>query len=197
MADAKTLIAYDALVDDYANLVCEQPIDPTLTAFIDRLKVDDYVLDLGCGPAQASATMREHGLRVDPVDASSEMVKLANSKYNIGARLATFDDIQVNAVYDAIWANFSLLHAGADELPDILSALHRALKPRGLFHIAMKTGGGTMRDNLDRLYSYYTHEQLHDYLTQAGFNVGDSVHGEAKGLAGGVEPWMAVSCYAR
>ena len=82
MTDKKTISAYDSQVDNYVDIINQQPIDSILLGFIDRFESNDYVLDLGCGPAISSATMREHGLRVDPTDASKEMVKLANDTFD-------------------------------------------------------------------------------------------------------------------
>ncbi len=192
MIDQKTISAYDEHVENYVELTKQYSEDKRLTAFIARLKADDYVLDLGCGPAQSSAVMREQGLRVDPVDASEQMVKLANATFNIGARQALFADVTLSDTYHAVWANFSLLHASQEDFPNILSALHRALKSDGLLHIAMKTGHGSKRDKLDRLYSYYSEQELNEHLNNAGFKVDDVQHGKTRGLAGDVEPWIAL-----
>ena len=196
MTDQKTVSAYDAQIDSYVDLINQQPVDTTLLDFIARFEPDDYVLDLGCGPAISSATMREHGLQVDPTDASKEMVKLANAQFNIGARQAVFEDINVKDTYDGIWANFSLLHAQAKDLPNILDALHQALKPKGILHLAMKIGQGAKRDKLDRYYCYYSQEELVNHLSKTGFVIENIALGEALGLAGDVEPWIALTSSA-
>ena len=74
MTDLETIAVYDSQIDSYVDLVKREKADPTLLKFIERIERSGYVLDLGCGPATASSIMREKGLRVDPVDASSEMV---------------------------------------------------------------------------------------------------------------------------
>ena len=155
------------------------------------------MLDLGCGPAMSSATMREHGMRVDPTDASKEMVKLANATFDIGARQAQFSDIDESDVYDGVWANFSLLHANVDDFPNILVALHRALKPKGLLHLGMKIGRGAIRDKYDRYYSYYSQDELVEHLSTAGFVVENVELGEALGMAGDMEPWIVVTSSAK
>lgn len=196
MSDQKTISAYDSQVENYIEIIKQQPVDQSLLRFIARFKPNDYVLDLGCGPAIASATMREHGLRVDPTDASKEMVDLANNTYAIGARQAVFEDVIEVDTYDGIWANFSLLHAKASDLPNILSSLHRALKPNGIFHLGMKIGEGAVRDKLDRYYSYYSQDELSRYLSSAGFVLDNVELGEAMGLAGDVEPWIVLTSVA-
>ena len=196
MADKKTIAVYDSQVDEYLEFIEQEPVDEILLDFINSLTVGDYVLDLGCGPALSSKVMVDHGLKVDPVDASAEMVSLANQAFNVGARQASFDDIKSRGTYDGIWANFSLLHAARDDFPRILESLHIALKDQGLLHIAMKLGQGAKRDTLDRFYSYYSRQELMSLLQQAGFTVVREDSGEALGLAGDVEPWIAMRCIA-
>jgi len=193
MTDDKTVSAYDSQINNYLKVINNQPEDQQLLDFISRFKPDDYILDLGCGPAISSATMREHGLRVDPVDASQEMVNLANTTFNIGARLAAFEEINTTDTYDGVWANFSLLHATAEEFPRILESLKYALKSKGILYLGMKIGQGSARDKYERFYSYYTQDELVDHLVKAGFVVDNVELGEAVGMAGDLEPWIAVT----
>ena len=197
MADQKTIAAYNGQVDTYLKMVGELDVDPILLRFIDRLKVSDYVLDLGCGPALASAVMRDKGLCVDPVDAAEAMVKLANDKFNIGARQAQFSDIDATEIYHGVWANFSLLHAQPQDLAAILLALHRALKPQGLLHLGMKLGQGSKRDKYGRYYAYYSQAEFEAHLKGAGFSIEHIELGEALGMAGDMEPWIVLTGVAK
>lgn len=192
MTDDRTIAVYDAQVDQYADFVQRLSVEPALLRFIERLNSGDLVLDLGCGPAHSSATLREHGLRVDPVDASAQMVRLANDTFDIAARQAQFSDIDATHLYHGVWANFSLLHARSEDFPGILAALHTALKPSGLLHLGMKLGSGSTRDKLDRYYSYYSEGELREHLRRAGFETLAVVLGEGAGLAGDVEPWIVL-----
>jgi SAM-dependent methyltransferase len=198
MADKQTILTYDSQVEQYAEFMEQESGDNIiLKRFVENLTVNDVVLDLGCGPAQESALMRQYGLKVDPVDASIEMVKLANEKFGIGARQGLFTDIDEQNAYQGVWANFSLLHASAHEFIDILAAIKTALKPEGILHIAMKIGEGSHRDKLGRLYTYYSQAELCDLLGRAGFVVEDITLGEDLGMAGKIEPWIALLSRAR
>ncbi len=190
MTDRKTIATYDAKAADYAQLVGTDAPDASLQAFIDLMPRGAKVLDLGCGPATASAHMRNAGLVPDPVDASQGMIDQANNTYDINARLATFDDIDGVAIYDGVWANFSLLHAPRDTLPLHFAALHRALRPAGIIHVGMKTGVGTDRDAIDRLYTYVTVNELSNLLSDAGFDVTFTKEGKEKGMAGTMDPFV-------
>jgi len=197
MTDHKTIIAYNGQVENYLKMVGESGVDPILLRFIDRLKEGNYVLDLGCGPAIASAVMRDKGLRVDPIDAAEGMVSLANNKFNIGARQATFSDIDCTDIYHGVWANFSLLHAKVQDFGAILLALHRALKPQGVLHLGMKIGEGSKRDKYDRYYAYYSQVELEAHLHGAGFSVEHIELGKVLGMAGDVEPWIVLTGLAK
>ena len=87
-------------------------------------------------------------------------------------------------------------HAAPEEFPGLLKALHRSLKPGGYFHIAMKLGADAGRDRLGRFYAYYSRTELHRQLTEAGFIIEKTDTGELHGLAGDLEPWIAVLAHA-
>jgi len=191
-ADDRTIAAYDARAEDYAARFAATRPDRHLAAFIAALPPDARVLDLGCGPGTASAFLRAAGHRPDPVDASASMVALANARHDIGARQATFDAIEEDAVYDGVWANFSLLHAPRADFPRHLAALVRALTPGGLFHIGAKLGEGEARDALDRFYTYYGREELLSLLSEAGLTPVSVHEGTEVGLAGTADQFIIV-----
>lgn len=188
--DRRTIDAYEANATAYAKRFRVIRLTPPLKAFIDALPSGARVLDLGCGPGDASAHLRAAGIQPDPVDASPAMVALANDRHGIGARLGTFDDVNAEAAYDGVWANFSLLHAPGADLPRHLAAIHRALKPGGLFHIAMKTGSGEVRDRLGRSYTYVGRHELAALLAEAGFTIIAAANGRERGLAGTLDPFV-------
>ncbi len=188
--DPRTIAVYDARAADYAKLTGSDQPDADLRAFIDGLPKGARVLDLGCGPGTSSAHMAAAGLSPDPVDASAAMVSLARDRFGLPARQASFDDLDAVAAYDAVWANFSLLHAPRADLPRHLAAITGALVPGGLFHIAMKTGSGEARDAIDRLYTYVTVAELHRLLADAGFSVVAMREGVDIGLSGSQDPFV-------
>jgi len=188
--DDETLGVYNAQAQKYEQMVAAEPT-PGLDDFIAALPADARVLDLGCGPGQCAAEMAAQGLNVEGTDASPQMVALTQAR-GIPAHVAQFSDLSNTAVYHGIWANFSLLHLSKSDLPDILSRIHTALIPGGLFHIGMKLGMGELRDGIGRFYAYYTEDELLQHLTTAGFTAETITHGEGKGLSGQIDPWIVV-----
>lgn len=196
MSDKETLSVYAQKVAEYIDVTKDGAArDPLLKAFIADLPAGAHVLDLGCGPGHIAADIAAAGHRVTATDAVPEMVAQAATHPGVTAQLATFDEIGGTSIYDGIWANFSLLHAPRDAMPRHLTALHTALKPGGLFHIALKTGSNSKRDRLGRLYTYYTDAELTALVENAGFTVTNRKTGRDKGLDGADADWIALRAH--
>ena len=197
MSDQETLGVYAAKAQEYANLAEDDPNErPLRMAFIAALPQGAHVLDLGCGPGQSAAAMAKAGLQVTATDAVPEMVEMAARHEGVTARVATFDQIEGEAIYDGIWANFSLLHAPRADMPRHLAALRRAIKSGGIFHIALKSGEGEKRDSIGRHYTYYTDAELSGLVSAAGFTITDRASGSGVGLDGMPANWIALRAHA-
>ncbi|WP_233495441.1 class I SAM-dependent DNA methyltransferase [Rhodosalinus halophilus] len=194
--DKETLGVYDARAEHYAEVTSGIREDPDLAAFIAAMPKGGRVLDLGCGPGLAAEVMAQAGLTVDATDASAEMVRLAAARPGVSAWQAHFDEIAGEAIYDGVWANFSLLHADRAAMPRHLAALARALRPSGRLHVGLKTGTGTRRDSLGRLYTYYTEDELEALLQAAGFTVIARRSGRDPGLDGEMADWVTMAALA-
>jgi len=191
-SDDETLAYYGRAAGDYAARTAHLDKDPALEAFIAALPKGARVLDLGCGPGVMAARMAAEGLSVLATDAVPEMVEMAAAHPGVEARVARFDQIDGESEFDGVWANFSLLHAPRGDLPRHLSAIRHALRPGGLFHIGMKTGEGEKRDDLGRLYTFVTEDELHGMLGASGFEVLDVTRGCEAGMTGVPEDWVTV-----
>ncbi|NVO57483.1 class I SAM-dependent methyltransferase [Rhodobacteraceae bacterium B1Z28] len=197
MSDRDTISVYDAQAARYAELTDDSnKADQGMTDFIAAIPKGGKVLDLGCGPGASAVLMAQAGLEVDAMDASAEMVRLASDQAGVSARQAEFSDLRATAAYDGIWANFSLLHATRTDFPNHIAAIHKALKPDGIFFIAMKLGQGEGPDRLGRYYSYYSEDELKTYLQNAGFTVTGQWHGSGTGLDGSVSDWIRLAAHA-
>lgn len=200
MSDHKTLTVYTNAAALYADGVADtQDIDQLadIAALLAQVPDGGHVLDLGCGPGQWAVQFRDRGYQVSAWDATPAMADLARDRYGLDVTVQTFNALDDLAAFDAIWANFSLLHAPKADFPDHLARLHKALRPNGALHLGMKLGTGEARDSLGRFYSYYQEDELVQLVTKAGFDVTRTRRGDGKGLAGGVETFVVLTATAR
>ncbi|PTQ74773.1 class I SAM-dependent DNA methyltransferase [Celeribacter persicus] len=191
----RTIPIYDAQAGAYAVRNAELYELPQAQAFAGGLPSGAHILDFGCGPGQYAEWFATQGFEVEAWDASAEMLALTARHEGVATRLARFDALEAKEVYDGIWANFSLLHAERQELPDLLHRIHRALKPGGVFHIAMKLGEGAGPDKLGRYYTYYGEAELEDLLHAARFTVQDRRLFGGVGLDGTAGHYITLLCH--
>ena len=193
-ADQETVNVYDKKISDYKKLISKELKDTNLDIFMNMIERGGKVLDLGCGTGSASLELSKRGFLPFPVDASLEMIKVAEALLKIKARKISFDEIDEHNFYHAIWANFSLLHTTKNEFSDMLKILFSALKEKGILFFSLKRGVGESRDKLGRFYSYYEKSEVEKYLEKATFQTKRYTEGVSVGLAGDKESWMGFFC---
>lgn len=192
MTDRETIDVYNARAAEYATLVTSGAgPDATLAAFIARLPPGARVLDLGCGPGNSAAHMANAGLSPDALDPAEAMVEIARTQHDLPARIGDFYALE--GPYDAVWANFSLLHMPRADLPTYFRRLHGEMTEGALLHLGLKTGTGEARDKIGRNYSYFTADEIAGWLLAAGFAPEAPSHGTEKGLAGTMDPYFTLS----
>lgn len=153
MIDKATLDFYAVNARQYAQTGTDQP-SPRLLAFLDALAPGATILELGSGSGRDAAAMLERGFDVEATDGSPELAAEATRRLNRPVRIMTFEALEEENAYDAVWACASLLHAPAASLSGILSRVHRAMRPDALFVASYKAGSGEGRDGLGRYYNY-------------------------------------------
>ena len=98
------------------------------------------LLEIGGGPGHFAAFFRDAGLDVVMTDLSPAMVRLAQAK-GLDARVMDFLKLDFPpAAFDAVFALNCLLHVPSADLPRVLAAIHRVLRPGGLFFYGVYGG---------------------------------------------------------
>jgi SAM-dependent methyltransferase len=131
-----------------------------LDRFLEKLHPGAEILELGCGSGRDSAKMIARGFRVIPTDGIAEMAAEASKRLGVQARVLRFEDIDMVAAFDGIWANACLLHVPRAELGSILARIHAALRPNGVFYASFKAGDAEGFDALGRFFNYPSKEWL-------------------------------------
>jgi SAM-dependent methyltransferase len=142
---------YDAVARKYESRFLDElagkPRDrELLTTFGES--VSDPVVEIGCGPGQIGAFVRELGRRVVGADLSPEMAALAAKRLD-GALVADMRALPfASDVVGGIVAFYSVIHLRRVELGRALVEFHRVLRPGGRVLFSAHEGEGDVE--LDR-----------------------------------------------
>ena len=160
----------------------ESTVAADVTQLYERLLLhiptNAYILDLGCGSGRDTKAFIERGYRVDAVDGSEELCRLASEYTGIKVICRDFSSIDCDEKYDAIWACASLLHIPSDQLPALLERLQDALRQGGVFYMSFKYGDFEGERD-DRFFLDMTAERFGHVLEQVqGFELAEEWESE-------------------
>ena len=166
MADTLTYYSRHALA--YFQSTVSLDLAPLYAEFLAHIPATGLILDLGCGSGRDTKHFLSCGYRVHAVDACPELAALAQAHTNHPIHIQSFEDIDDECRFDAIWASSSLLHVPAADLPALLGQLWRALKPSGVFYLSFQSGKGERshqdREHESRHYTDLTENALRQLL---------------------------------
>jgi 8-oxo-dGTP pyrophosphatase MutT (NUDIX family) len=176
----QTRKSYESSAFDYARNV--EGLHPHKEAerFLSLIPSGKTIIDIGCGSGRDVKKFSDRGFHVTGIDFSPSMIEIARSN----APKATFKIIDMHAlnleeIFDAAWANASLLHIAKINFPKVLKKICSLLNDDGLFYIKMKQGShegieiDARYDNLPKFYSYFEENELKRLLIEAGFDILD------------------------
>jgi SAM-dependent methyltransferase len=191
-ADEATLAFYQTNAPRY-TLNFAQSHSRHLDAFLDRLPGGAAALELGCGAGRDAERMLARGFAVDATDGSAAMVTKARERHGVSARVMRFDELTATEVYDAVWAHACLLHVPRSAMPEVLTAIHRALRPGGWHYASFKLGTGEGRDALGRLHNFPSSVWLDESYAAANFELAQRVQFPGEGADGVMRDWYALT----
>ena len=191
MHDADTLAFYDREAAAYAARQRGAPV--RLQAFLEQLRPRARILELGCGAGQDAELMTAAGFEVTPTDGSAGLAAEAEARLGRPVRVMRFEELDEIAAYDGVWANACLLHVPENGLADVLTRIHRALKPGGRFNAGFKAGDGGGRDSLGRYYNFPDEARLRAAYGAAGDWAALTITpGKGGGFDGVMRDWLFV-----
>ena len=108
--------------------------------FLSKLETGAHILDFGCGSGRDTKFFLEQGYRVDAIDGSAELCKLASEFTGIEVKHMYFQELSEEVKYDGIWACSSILHLNLSALEDVMKKMTIAVKSNGIIYTSFKYG---------------------------------------------------------
>ncbi|OGE08125.1 hypothetical protein A3A60_04380 [Candidatus Curtissbacteria bacterium RIFCSPLOWO2_01_FULL_42_26] len=138
------------------------------------------VLDLGCASGYQSKLLRDQGLNVVGLDLSPRMIVVAKKRVtNVDFVVGDMTNLTFKfATFNGVYARASLLHIPKKLVPKVLKSVHRILKDKGIFYLALKEGKGEseVEDErhgvkVKRFFSFFSEKEIVDLLNDTGFRI--------------------------
>lgn len=132
--------------------------------FEQYLLPESRILDAGCGSGRDSLYFLSQGYNVDAFDASEEMVNLSSKLTGLSVQHAKFEDVELDVLFNGIWASASLLHVDRGSIMDILQRLTAMLSEDGVLFMSFKYGDKVYEKN-DRLFNDYDESSFREMFS--------------------------------
>lgn len=155
----KTLTYYNTHARSFTQSTLNVDFTAIQNKFLDKLPAGTFILDFGCGSGRDTRYFLDQGYRVEAIDGSEELCRLAGEYTGIEVKCMLFQELQDTDRYDAVWACSSILHLTYDELITVLEKIARALKDKGLLYTSFKYGTKEGERN-GRYFTDMTEEKL-------------------------------------
>jgi len=190
--ELRTIGHYDNNAQSFWHGTRDHDVSQNIESFLQALpnKTLD-ILDFGCGPGRDLHTFKSLGHRPVGVEGSKELCQLAIKHSGCQVRQQSFLQLELDDnSFDGIFANASLFHIPSQELPKVLSKLHRVLRPEGVLFASNPRGNAEGWQG-ERYGHYMEFEASKVYLEQAGFKIVHHYY-RPEGKSIEQQPWLAI-----
>jgi SAM-dependent methyltransferase len=190
---ARTVGHYDASAQSFREGTHDHDVSQNYAAFLRAIVGPPpfVVLDLGCGPGRDLAYFRSLGHEAVGLDGAASFVEMARAATGCEVLHQSFLALSLEpGRFHGIFANASLFHVPAQELPRVLHELHDALADGGVLFSSNPRGLDTEGFHGERYGSFHTLETWRAYVTRAGFTEIEHYYRPA-GKPRHEQPWLA------
>ena len=189
----RTLDHYDRHADDFWGGTRDHDVSQNIAALLVRVEGPGpyAILDLGCGPGRDLRALRALGHEAIGLDGAARFVAMARA--DTGCEVWHQDFLTLDLPrgrFDGIFANASLFHVPAQELPRVLRELHATLRPRGVLFASNPHGPDTAGWQGERYGAWHDLATWRRYVAAAGFVELDHYY-RPPGLPRSQQPWLA------
>ena len=188
-----TLQHYNQRAEAFWQGTRDHDVSQNIAALLEAIEGEPpfTILDFGCGPGRDLKVFADRGHVAIGLEGAAELAAMARAHSGCEVWQQDFLKLDLPARhFDGIFANASLFHVPAQELPRVLSELHASLKPRGVLFASNPRGNNDEGWNGERYGAYHDLETWRRYATSAGF-VELSHYYRPAGLPREQQAWLA------
>ena len=190
---ARTLESYDERADAFWAGTRDHDVRGNVAALLDAIRSNApfTLLDFGCGPGRDLKTFHDLGHTAIGIEGSARFAAMAREHSGCEVWDQDFLALQLPENYfDGVFANASLFHVPARELPRVLRELNATLKPGGILFSSNPHGNDEEGWSRGRFGAYHTLETWRRFVAHAGFEEIDHYY-RPDGLPREQQPWLA------
>ena len=159
-----TINYYDKNASYYFSKTSQVDLVALYKEFLKYVPAGGLIMDLGCGSGRDVKWFRDHGYDAHGLDASEQLIKIAQDKLNIPVEVGNIENWVADKTFDGIWCCASLMHLDDNSIDRFLSNLRHNLRKGGVLFISVKEGieSGISEDG--RFFRDFDEELLRTFL---------------------------------
>jgi len=191
---ARTLGHYEGHAEAFWEGTRDHDVTQNISALLSHIEGQPplKILDLGCGPGRDLLALRQMGHAPVGLDGSARFVEMARAHSGCEVWHQDFLKLDLPAGhFDGVFANASLFHVPAQELPRVLRQLHDTLRPGGVLFFSNPRGTGEEGWSGERYGLYQDLAEWRRDMQAAGFAELSHYYRPA-GLPRAQQPWLAM-----
>jgi SAM-dependent methyltransferase len=188
-----TLAHYNQSAEAFWRGTRDHDVSQNIAALLQHIEAEPplKILDFGCGPGRDLKAFADRGHVAVGLEGAPELAAMARAHSDCEVWQQDFLKLDLpQQHFDGIFANASLFHVPAQELPRVLRELYASLKPGGVFFASNPRGDNQEGWNGERYGAYHDLETWRRYATGAGFAELTHYYRPA-GLPPEQQPWLA------
>jgi SAM-dependent methyltransferase len=168
-----TLDDYEKNAQQFIQDTLNKNMDLQYASFEKYLQKSSHILDAGCGSGRDSLYFKSRGHRCTAFDTSKKMCDFASKLLGQKVLQLSFEALEFEDEFDAVWASASLLHVPKDQMLSNIKRLSMALKPEGVIYTSFKLGETELLKG-ERLFNSYTKKSFQKLIDLTCFRMQES-----------------------
>ncbi len=160
-----TIEYYENNAESFSQATLNVDFSDVQDRFASLIPEGAFILDFGCGSGRDTKYFLGRGFKVDAIDGSENLCKIASENTGIEVRNMLFSELDAGELYDGIWACSSILHLPKEELRDVFGRMIRAVKKGGFIYTSFKYGEAEgLRKG--RYFTDFTEETFREFIRE-------------------------------